>query len=477
MRKAIVLLVAMAMVAATAIPVMATDFSWSGDFLVRGRYFDNKYDGSDDIEDDVAYFDQRVRLNMTAKVSDRVSLHTRFILIGIDDWDSKGIWASGPNPSFVHGAEADVDVDRCYLDLHFPDFLGGSATFSIGRWIYGIWGNQLTFAQESAYMWNFIHITPKVIWGLMFAHVIEGSYNPDDTIDLTSDQSALLFGGGVGVNGGDEDVFEYAPYIVVPISDWGVAGVVLAEQVNYWNGLGDNTYNHVLCPYFNMTRGNFSLKSELGFDFGDVWLPALLGQDSVDQDDAWAIYLEPSYKWGPGEIGLQFIYASGDDPDSEDYEGYPVGDDMDIGYIMFEHVRTTSLQGNNWLSEGLNENFMSIKVWATCEPWEKWWFKAHLLWAQCNEDIPFTRQGMVQDFKKLMNGDIPDDIDADAAKDGDDYGVELCLRAAYNITPELKYGVDFAVLWPDDAFTGSNFYDNEDDDEVIALTHYLTFKF
>jgi hypothetical protein len=124
MKKCLSAVVAICLVVLLAVPAMALDTKFSGQYRVRGFYNSNQSLNDNDAND--AYFDMRLRLQTDFMISDHLTLTTRF-----DALDNKRF---GNRDSDTTDSD-NIDFDRAYMTIRTD-----MGIFMGGRMSGGTWG-------------------------------------------------------------------------------------------------------------------------------------------------------------------------------------------------------------------------------------------------------------------------------------------------------------------------------------------------
>jgi hypothetical protein len=121
MKKLSVIALAVAACMLFAIPAMAVDVDFSGYYRVRG-FFDDTQSLNDNARTAQAKFDQRFRIQPVFKITDRLTLNTKFEGLDRVNWG---------------GGEDAMNLERAWVDAEFDMF-----TLKFGRMQAGTCGLQ-----------------------------------------------------------------------------------------------------------------------------------------------------------------------------------------------------------------------------------------------------------------------------------------------------------------------------------------------
>jgi hypothetical protein len=117
MKRYLVALMALLLVAVVAAPSFAgVDFKYGGMFRLRLQAHDNLADGTDDIDDNSFWIDQRLRMYFSFIASERLQVVTK--------WEADTMWGNETSGAGRHGG-GDVGADATNLEMKnvYLDFL------------------------------------------------------------------------------------------------------------------------------------------------------------------------------------------------------------------------------------------------------------------------------------------------------------------------------------------------------------------
>jgi len=199
MKKFLIALLAIMFVASLFTVAAAEDkLSISGTMRVRALDAENYSDFNDsNSADEVAYWDQRLRLSGTFKANDAVSAHFRFDFAE-DSWGNTApdAWTTASNPNDVYGHwegsryghASEFQVDRAYMQIvqDLYTLKAGQLFFSTGQ-NYIVYDNNTTGITAT--------IKTPVIIDLHYSKLDEnGGLTDDSTLD-TEDKDAYVVQG------------------------------------------------------------------------------------------------------------------------------------------------------------------------------------------------------------------------------------------------------------------------------------------
>ncbi|MBW2570364.1 MAG: porin, partial [Deltaproteobacteria bacterium] len=133
MKKLTIIALALCLAVVMAAPVMAADADFSGAYRVRGSYVEH-YDLKD-TSPAHDYMDMRFRLKTVFKVTDNLSVTTRFDALDNKRWGDSDNAVGNDDILNTDDDYNDLDFDRVYMTIK-TDF----GKFDIGRMAGGTFG-------------------------------------------------------------------------------------------------------------------------------------------------------------------------------------------------------------------------------------------------------------------------------------------------------------------------------------------------
>jgi hypothetical protein len=431
MKKLLVTLFALSLVAAFAVPASAVDVGFSGQFYVGGLYEDNidlmpEQLGTDGGSD--AFFFQRLRLQTEFKVAPGLKLITRFDAM-------EGYWNGTSGPSEYAGAgtrdDDNIDFDRAYLEAATK-----YGVLTAGYFQGGVWGTWFMDEEIDVSRIKFQSFVKGVVLGGVYQKSAEGDR---------------------GTNFTDRDTDVYYLYAVKPVK--GGAYGLLYAYVDAEAAAYATNYNSLL-PYVKYKTGNLYVEAEANYTFGtliDYDSPAL--QD-IDKDSLSA-YVQAKYTLGQWYVGGQVAFVEGDDPATRDNEAGGSGTDYDPCLILWNSDlymwRGNIAQGNGVGSGNTTNDEMTnawlYQVYAGYAPTKKLSVHASYSLAKVDEDkITSTTRAV-----------------------DDEIGSEFDLTATYKLFDNLEYMVGFGYFWAGDWYKGTSATTRIDDDYLVINKLTLNF--
>ena len=413
MKKLLFLLLTTAIVVALAMPAGAVDSEFGGYWRTRA-FTQKNFSGDDSGTQDLTQVDTRGRIFYTAVFSDDLK------------WVNKFEW----NQTWGDTVGGDIGTD--------------------GMGIFRIKNSHANFNLAS---WNF-----KA--GLQGAVISRGFVFDDDFAGLVASYKAdghthsfiwmKAYEGGMGDDANDYDVDYYAINPSFKMGNISIAPLLLyvtSEDASAWGKIDDSEEVSV---YFvgldldaSLGGGSFWLSAIYETGSADV-VPgavATLGIDSIDIE-AYLIALGAGF----GDFHAEFIYATGDDADTNDeLESFYVPRGQSyywaeiMGYGVFDN------QASNGSCENEISNVMAGNVGMT--------FKAGDV--KLSADIWYASLA-----EEDGNGN-------------DDLGTEVDLKLTYKLVDNLNLDLIGAYLFAGDATTGGG----DDTEDPYEIGTRLSFKF
>lgn len=418
MKKLMLVGVAICLAVMLAVPAMAIDTKFSGQYRVRGFYNSNLLLTDEDASD--AYMNMRFRLQTDFLISDHLTLTTRF-----DALDNK-LFGSGNRDSDTGRDGDNIDFDRAYMTIKTD--LG---IFMAGRMGGGTWGTTFndTDSERDRLRWHrsFNNLTLYTI----YEKNLEGDIGP-----FVSDQ--------------DFDVYYLgAAYKMENIA----AGLLYGYVNNKANPDQTDQYN-LFIPYVIGQFGPFGFQGELRYNgFGD----REFDDDRDDRDfDQLAFNVEGTFTLSMFKFELGYVFTDGQDDDDDDITGYAgIGEDWEKVWIL-----TNSEDNNTFSALG---GFGNLASGSTAVPGANIYYGGVTVTPWERLDVKFLVA-----YAEAETTDLLDDID-------DEYGWEYDLFVDYKIFDNLTYSFVAAYLDAGDFY--EDLIGDDDLDDNFHLYNQLLLKF
>ena len=449
MKRFLLVLLSMGLIAAFSGQAMAVDVKFSGEYYAAGMYLD-KTDLRKDIGASTAFYFQRLRLKTDFVVSPGLSLTTRADIM------ERAWGASRTAPGIAQDTQSAgtrAENENIAFDLAYVTYLSPIGMFTVGYQIDEEWG--LTFGNSAtpkgliAYAVRVGNLTLAARTG-KDKEMSRTSNNP--TGDTDKDQTFYTICGIYGWKNGEAGLLfryiknnQFRNAFSTPLTpDAGIA----------WDG-------YVVTPYLKAQLGRLSLEAQLYYLTGkQSWegnTAALGSPQDVDLNQLTA-YVGATFDLGKFYFGASLAYVSGDDFSTTDkQEGGVLGGGLDWKpcLIMFNSDLTYwegKQSGHTGTSSGgpmSNAYFSQLR--AGVRPIDKLDIMASASYAVADK----TPQ---------------------AVWDSRDYGYEIDLTATYKITNNLSYMLGAGYWMVGDYYKGSGAAGQDVDDNFMVINK-LTLTF
>jgi hypothetical protein len=442
MKKFTIIALALCMSFMLAAPAMAVDANFSGYYFVRGSYVSHW--NLDDKSASNAYMDMKFRLKTVFKVSDILSVTTRFDALDERVWGTDATSAAANN----------IAWDRAYMTIKAP-----IGTFDVGRLASGAWGTSFIDTASQADRIKYV----KKIDNLTLYAIFQKDTESDNAVATTAvDEDAAVCPCVEEVTAtpdeADKDKDTY--YLIGKYKAESTTAGLLLAFTNDKTTSTQTTYTYVANPYFVSKFGPLAIQGELAYKWGQTDYD----DTTADLDIKKLAYnLEATYNIGPASImaGYAFISGDGDSADNETKAYGDVGDDWaklfiltgsDVG-VLNDLGGTTV---GNLSKSGTGADPAGAKIiygGATFSPLEN-----------------------------LKLGVVVGKADADKLRTGyskDDYGVEYDFTLNWKIYDNLTYSAVAAFLSAGDFYKerSTDGLASTTFDDTYALFHQLELAF
>jgi hypothetical protein len=394
-----------------------TMVSLHGAIRIRGEYRSNTTDFNDDMGDNFAAYDERVRFGFSAKPADNAEA---YLLL-----ESNYYWGTGTGdgPDSAQGVYAPGTSDSKRGDFMI---LEGWVLYKMDT--VGIKVGHMPLALGNK---------------LFFEHIVGG----DDAVVIFADPSKQLHLGlltakfAEGTNTLNDDADAYVGLFVYKADNFGVSGDVtyvndktIADGLHFWNiGLrGD------------IKAGDFSLKGDVELQTGSAEDGVALGTDL--DFSGYAVLIGADYNFGNTKIGAEFATGSGDDNTDNDYEEFVTSlSNVQHFTYVYDYRAIGACGGIAGVSTDLNNglcNTTYLKGYIDSKISDNLSLYAALYWLQATEDVLGE----------------------------DEIGAELDAKVSYKLARNLNYWVEGGYLFAGDLY-GTNA------DNAFAVRHGIELTF
>ena len=401
-----------------------------GDARVRGIWKDN-WDMNDDVDADDRYWDQRIRLKITAKVGD-AEVRSRIKL-------TDGKWNGGDETA------GNVEIDYGYL--HIPV---GPVTFDLGR---------QNADWTKFFEWNQKRDRAKVTYKL-----------GDTTVGAYTDKIVDTFATGTNTDAIDgdnlDDVDDYAIFAVHSIGN--IDGGLLLFLRN--DSVTDDNDARAGSLFVNATVAGLSVRAELAMVTGDAIEYIDIDGDTVD-DSQWGGFVSASKGLNGLTISGLLAYAA---------NGY-VADNHFTPTVMVGTDNPTALAdfgGIPGMSDAdLDDALASSGITDTSSTMDTFLLAATASYDATPDLKVYGRVAYMNSDNLLFTGSYAgetiggtfDDVDLDF----EHTATELDLGLSYQIAQNISYHVDFGYMMPNIEIDGEDM----DADNAMSLAHKVQINF
>jgi len=472
MKKLLVVLLSLGLIAAFSTTASALDFKLGGGFHVAGTYMDNG-----NLCDDAgacttfdanlpaskfsrATFYTRTRLQPVLVIDDGLTFTMRFDALekiwgntsfkdgrspqgfgGDDTTSSRRFYSSSSAAGTVRGGNAKLQ-ENIEFERGFVTFKTQIGVFDIGYQQSGVWGTKGLQQDSTRPRIKFTSPFGPLTLLAIYEKTFEGgespsvSNRPTGFVDADNENYnlAAIYNNGKGIEGGLLYQYRLNNANRVP----GVAPT--------WPLLANSKYKvNLLAPYFQAAFGNFFIEGEIMYFFGkaaeqDV---AAVGVPDVDLK-AMGAFLHAKMAMGPAYVAAQFHYTSGDDfTDASKTTFYPGPTTTWTPALMLLDDDLADWAGGSKTTNGVNQgsgkqNATMYNVYA-----------GYYINPKTNVEIDVTyalasKKGYV-DTAGVVREAISDKM-----------GTEVDLSLTYRLYDNLTYFVAAGYLWTGDYFKGVN---------------------
>jgi hypothetical protein len=451
MKRFLVILLALGLIAAFSTTVFAVDVKFSGEYYAAGMYLDKTtlhkgyYDTK--TEKDVlegpstAFYYQRLRVRTDFAVTPGLTLITRFDAME-RAWGASRSDSSDPKKGgarAVDSAGTVAENENFVFDWAYIEYKAPIGVFNVGYMNYGstgtIFGNNSAPEARIKYSYTIgpITINPAI------SKIKEGDY------------SSL---NNAGVTDADNDV-----YHLEGVYSWkgGRAGL----NVNYYNYAGNRTHAtqpykreyFLFTPYVMAKIGPVALQAEFNYATGEDEYehPATTKDADIESYSGW---VDATADFGMFYAGGTIAYVSGDGDANDDKveDVLNGGRDWSPCLIMWNYDRTNwagALEGYNGTKQDTSmTNGWFFQVRGGLRPVDKLDIMASVAYARA--DKPRT----------ILDRE---------------YGWEADLTATYKITNNLSYMLGMGYLFAGDYYKGTNGANDINNDFLVINKLTLTF--
>ena len=471
MKKFLIVLLSLGLIAAFSMTASAADVKFSGSYYVVGVYDNNDSLRDTSNTNSRAFFYQRVRLQPVFQIAEGLTFTARMDALekqwGQTNWKggfedvtlSRKLTSVTADPP--RGIQESFEFERGYVT--FQTAIG---QFQVGYQAANTWGT--AFADSGTTRPRIFYMT--AVGPLTLLAIYEKWFETDSASNTgfvgpvattykgkaAADNNVYFLAGIYGFPGGSAGLL----YVFGDIASSRIGTAATPTDMGY------RTKMHVLAPMVKATFGPVYVESEVLYTFGKAAEFDAGGQD-VDFN-GWAAYLMAKTNLGPAYVGAQVGWSAGDNnaADNKDSTGLGGGSDWNPALILLNDDLNTWASGTlatgNWkqhvsrvLPAGTTfvsisgppandkKNTMIYNIFAGFNPMPKLNVEASLTVAAVDKkDVVLTTKTAGVETKRS------------ASFDSKNLGTEFDLKATYKLYDNLSYMVGAGYLWTGDYFKG-----------------------
>ncbi len=448
MRRILVVLLALGLLTAVAMPVFAADVKFSGSYVTQGYYEKNRKLSENPEGTGVSNIWQRLRLQSTFQVAEGLSLTTRFDAME-KIWGASRSATATATTSVGNNQEAEnIKFEHVYVT--FATKLG---TFDVGYQAQGGWGTDFGNTTDQSYgpRIKYTYVTGPLTWQAIYEKV-EGnkaysSTGPAGTqaqIDADQEQYSVssTYKWGTGSAG------ILAKYYLNTDASGATASPDNGYKARYWQ----------FTPFVKATTGPVYLEGEFAYRTGKKVDYERDDREGVDYR-GWSAYLMANVTLGPAYVGATGVYVKGDKlgTTDKDESGPSGGTDFNPCLILFNYDLGRWNGGMGWTNTSMSGGIGASGSGG----------------ARLGQVFVGVKPVKPLDVKASFTYAKADEVPANTVKK--EYGKEFDITATYKIYDNLSYMLGFGYLWAGDYFKSSTAGREVDNDYLV--THKLTLTF
>jgi len=443
MKKILVVLLALGLIAAFGTTASAVDVKFSGGYYVVGVYQDNA--AGMENSNSRALFYQRVRLQPVFSIAPGLTFTARMDALekqwGQTDW-RRGATAgsldqTSSRPQALPAGYNSAIQENFEWERGYVTFKTGIGVFDVGYQSAATWGT--VFADSGT-------TRPRIRYAtaagpLTLLAIYEKAFEAD-TSDIP---------GYMGKVDADADNYYLAAVYGFKGGSAGVLYGFLNNNAGRLAAAAARSKVQILYPYVKATFGPIYLEAEVNYLFGKVSEFEAAGTPDIDRR-GWGAYLMAKVNMGPAFFGAQVGYSSGDDnaADTKNENGPGGGTDWNPALILMNDELATWAPGGATTGNSPKANIVLYNLFGGFKATPKLEIGAALTYATAD--------------KKTT-----------AAQISKKYGTEFDVTATYKIYDNLSYMVGAGYLWTGDLFKGTNAAAKIDNDYLLMNKLSLSF--
>jgi hypothetical protein len=436
MKKLSVIALAVAACMFFAVPAMAVDVDFSGYYRVRG-FFDDTQSLNDSNRTAQGKFDHRFRIQPVFKITDRLTLNTKF------EGQDRVNWG---------GPEDAMNLERVWVDAEFDMF-----TLKFGRMVAGTCGLLYCNADSDA-------DRIKVILKGIDPFYLDLTYTKYDENDYDTTRADT-----------DKDGFA----VMGSYKTEGIEAGLLVEYVDdaTMSDDGSDPYTSkyfIIDPFFKGVFGMVTVEAEAQWFTGDF---AEYDSTTSDVDyDAMRFILDVGLDLGQFTVGAGYAHSDGRGYNEQDMTRANFGgNDWEPFLIMtgyFDHSGAALLGGvGNFNEKNALNSAPAVRAGAS---------GPSTVWGDAGYDIMYLYGSWAVMENLTLDAIIgmatADEVDRFATGMDDDIGMEFDVGAKWKIMDNMTYTFKFGYFSPDDFWKLGN-ASSQTDKETYSILHAVMVTF
>ncbi len=457
MKKLLLVLFAVGLIAAFSMPAVAADVKFFGDYYAVG-YWSSNYSLADDPTGAInsqsrGTIGQRLRINTVFQVAEGLKLTTRFDALERMWGQDAAIGTPNPTSGVGSNAENNISWERAFVTFNL-----GPGFFDVGYQAEGYWspiafGNTTGSGAAIRYTAPVGPVTLGAFWeNLKEAQIDPTVYGPADWDRVGLQATFKWKSGQAGIQGIWEHYETKATGETFNVV-WTNTSFAVPGKLNLYE----------VSPFVQAKLGPVDLEGKLYWTKGTYEVTAT-GND-IDFDGLSA-YLNAKVNIGPAYVGLMGAWVKGDDGSDPN--------DRTISHGGGQDWDPTLMLGNDRFSKYQGGRYTNLIGWGTGSPvpFRGGWNEENVWIYQGYVGLnPIPKLALKASFTYMKQ----DEVLASTPGRDDHLGNEFDITAAYKIYPNLEYMIGFGYLWTGDWFKGPTGAVQVEDNYL--LMHQLTLTF
>ena len=451
MKKVLSTVAALGLVAGLASTAAAVEFSVKGKYIVEGYSISDTQATLPGVDlagpsDSDAYWMHTLQFLPTMKVNDKISMSADVRIF------KEAVWGGDPTVGTSQDdGNTDLDLDKVWMD-----YLSPIGKIRVGRVETSVFGGKYLDSSSSGNRimwwpsfvskpWEVLFFTQKTTegdLGTAYADYDNDAYKAQVAHTSDNGKAAMEYIFSRTANGATLD-------------EPGEPNSLDAHHVGIWGKY--------------KVMGNWTVEAELAHKWSDQ--SNTEDTMTVKDWDAWGAMFDVAGKFGDIDAGLMYFYASGDDNSADDdneaamsaYGG--TGDDFKPLYILTgDHTGIL----NNDLADFADKHYGNVATSGVHAIVLHTGYKV-------SDKLSLSAAIAYAEADEATQGNGAGGYTLGYANQGDEYGWEYNIGAAYKLLDNLTYEAHFGYLDTGDYFQSTAATD--DTNGITLMSHHLTMSF